>query len=254
LVKHDSPQHNAFSQCCQRASTSRLGAAIAQVLACVLTGAVLTITVSWALAVWLPHENLIRADNSNVLDDQRRIEEVSMGRPGMQRRWWSVYSRHDRYSGFSMFGEVFRGRIDVTKPKGRCLYLWGDMRFCAESSGTLGEGVEDARGWPWLAMSCEFSHVTTPGSGLTMRTTHGIELSPPGSDYATGRAIPLRPVWAGLLCGSCTYGTAVGLMWHGVRMMRKRVRKLRGRCVRCNYDRTGLVAGHPCPECGLTCL
>ncbi|MEX2217535.1 MAG: hypothetical protein WD749_02145 [Phycisphaerales bacterium] len=66
-----------------------------------------------------------------------------------------------------------------------------------------------------------------------------------GEDHA----LPLRPLWDGLLTCTALYGTAWYVMlslWSVVR--RARIRP--GFCSHCGYDLRGLSAAKPCPECG----
>lgn len=60
---------------------------------------------------------------------------------------------------------------------------------------------------------------------------------------------PLRPMWAGLLGNTLVYAALVLAPWSGVRLVRTRRRRARGRCVACGYELGEGVA--VCPECGL---
>ncbi len=60
---------------------------------------------------------------------------------------------------------------------------------------------------------------------------------------------PLRPMWVGLLGNTLVYAALLLVPWTGVRFIRTRRRRARGRCVACAYE---LGAGiEVCPECGL---
>jgi hypothetical protein len=92
-----------------------------------------------------------------------------------------------------------------------------------------GNAIYEAYGWPMLAMSME----TTPG------------VSPV--------ALPMRPVWRGLLGNGIIYGSLLGLGYLLSFRLRRFVRESiwlrKGRCMHCGYDlRFDLVRG--CPECG----
>ncbi|HVU64866.1 MAG TPA: hypothetical protein VHC70_12875, partial [Phycisphaerales bacterium] len=61
---------------------------------------------------------------------------------------------------------------------------------------------------------------------------------------------PVMPIWSGLALNTLFYGTiAWGLLFLPGTVRRWR-RRRGGRCVKCGYDRAGLAAGAPCPECG----
>lgn len=64
-----------------------------------------------------------------------------------------------------------------------------------------------------------------------------------------GTRIVYRPAWFGLIANTTIYAAAVlgVLALVGTRADRRR---RRGCCEACGYDRRGLAAGAPCPECG----
>lgn len=62
-------------------------------------------------------------------------------------------------------------------------------------------------------------------------------------------AIPLRPIWPGLLGNVAFYTALVLVPSAGVRFFRMRRRRARGRCVACNYELGEGIS--VCPECGL---
>ena len=63
-------------------------------------------------------------------------------------------------------------------------------------------------------------------------------------------ALPLRPVWPGFAVNTAAYASAWWLVLVGVPFARAALRRRRGRCPRCSYDRAGLAEGTACPECG----
>ncbi len=83
----------------------------------------------------------------------------------------------------------------------------------------------------------------TKGTLLTPTITRGATTSP----YV--RVLPLLPVWPGFAINTLVYALAamivVGLWW----LVRRAIRRMRGRCLSCGYDlRRDLATG--CPECG----
>ena len=73
------------------------------------------------------------------------------------------------------------------------------------------------------------------------------------TSLATARAIPLRPIWRGLiintLIGAALWFGLLTLGLWGWRSIRGTNRRLQGACVKCGYDLRG-VTGGVCPECG----
>ena len=61
--------------------------------------------------------------------------------------------------------------------------------------------------------------------------------------------VPLAPHWPGFALDTLFYGTLVFLLWSAPGVVRRRVRKRRGRCPACGYDLRA-SSGGPCPECG----
>jgi hypothetical protein len=129
------------------------------------------------------------------------------------------------------------------------------------------DAVYEARGWPCYALWCEFREDHSNPSA-SRKISGGFDLrfprpSPP--DRSKGgiflgpseipAAMPLRPLWLGLLVNSVFYGLFLWLLWFTPRrIVRGRSRRRRGLCVRCEYDLRGLAAGSACPECGGTII
>ena len=126
------------------------------------------------------------------------------------------------------------------------------------------EYSETQAGWPFRALSCRNkSEVTlvTGNTGMQMHRSgpdpiqNGWELpSFRGGPFGGAwRAIPLRPMWSGLIADIVLWtGVWCGL-FSGVGAMRRRHRRAHGRCPGCGYDlRSSGVPHERCPECGAT--
>lgn len=88
--------------------------------------------------------------------------------------------------------------------------------------------------------------VTTPVYELRS----GISFSP--EDEFAVRRIPVRPMPLGFAANTLFYATPFLLFFFGVPSLRGYVRRKRGLCSRCAYDRSGLSPTEACPECGDT--
>jgi hypothetical protein len=96
-----------------------------------------------------------------------------------------------------------------------------------------------AFGWPALSMWCSVDGTRAWDSGtVTSRQASG---ATPGLDY------PLRVLWVGFASNSVFYAALVALLFLGPRGLRRRWRKLHGRCPTCGYP---LGGSERCSECG----
>lgn len=125
-------------------------------------------------------------------------------------------------------------------------------------TGIYGLRTIDARGAPFLAAYAIVDyHIQPAASGY--RVNGGWVYSGNKSSNSRGflsggleepRFIPLYPIVHGLILNVFFYG--IGLYATGVcgwRLIRRRWRQSRGRCVRCSYRLVGL-SSRRCPECG----
>lgn len=98
-------------------------------------------------------------------------------------------------------------------------------------------------GWPLYCLSREDAWTRDPAT----RTL----LFPPTSDWLTNREgyqMPIRPIPLGLALNTLFYAFIAAVPILLVPALRRRHRRLRGRCVACGYTLAGLST---CPECGV---
>jgi hypothetical protein len=62
--------------------------------------------------------------------------------------------------------------------------------------------------------------------------------------------LPVQPLAGGMIADTAIYAGAWSMIGALASVGRRRLRKRRGVCPACQYDRRGLPAGAPCPECG----
>jgi hypothetical protein len=106
-------------------------------------------------------------------------------------------------------------------------------------------GVEDARGWPALALWCQLDHESN------WSAQGGIMLTPdrPRREPESVRVLPWRPIWAGFAFNTTFYASLVLAMFLTSRFVTSRRRLGAHQCPRCGYAKHDLRV---CPECGRT--
>lgn len=114
----------------------------------------------------------------------------------------------------------------------------------------------DERGWPLPALRAQVVGTLDPSAGTPLTCSDGIILAPSQAQresLATVRALPLAPIWGGLLADS---GLFAGSWWlaltalgRGVSLGTRLLAARAGRCPQCRYDLKGALAPG-CPECG----
>lgn len=221
-------------------------------------GAGTTVAVTWGLAAWLPQRNWpqtmigsneFRADYTLVLSEYRTI--------GAVRREWIVeyFTKYSSYSYLAPIDNItgeFLSDYSGAPLRGP---RWGRAEAVRAHPLAFGrDGLEHATGWPMLA-GWYSATVSYPPTGQAFGAAGGIYLKPaPGgrARYAhTLRALPLRPIWPGLLVNTAFYAALWLVALGAARMARRTWRRHRGRCTVCAYDLAGLIGQtRTCPECG----
>jgi len=228
------------------------------IILCIALGFVTTVAVAW-LAAWLPQPKwtpqFVERDHAPVPLYAIVWELVAWG---AVRRDWFVTTGNPRVSSPSELEDPrITRRVARLKRSRLSGPEWGDAGDVLASPSKFAEdGNEHATGWPLL--SAWYSLQRQPFSGRTT-VEGGIALpyAPKGrylpvSTYQL-RALPLRPIWTGLLVNTVFYAALWFIPLGGVGLVRRWRRRRRGQCPRCAYDLAGLTSGQPCPECGNAC-
>jgi hypothetical protein len=128
---------------------------------------------------------------------------------------------------------------------------WGT--FARGRAPAANAGADHAFGWPlpalWYRVNGTIGGKTATATGID----GAILLSPASTLSIRGgrfRALPLYPVWHGLVLNTLLFAGLLWLTLTGLPSARRALRIRRGRCPKCAYDLRGLAPGSPCPECG----
>lgn len=233
---------------------------------CLLAGFAMTVVVAWGLAIW---------QGATWQDGAARMRGVRARNPGAgEGTGWLTVDRSSTTG--AVFFEAFAlpgGGSVASRPPGASpdslpedvVPRWARSHVLRWTRGhwpptyPTGHAYIDARGWPMLALWCDYELVRPATGGFAMHAHGGVELTGlkrvKGSSFGAVYpvALPLRPRWVGLLANSLLYGAAVGVVAFGASAIRLRLRRQAGLCERCGYDLRGSFDGQGrsvCPECG----
>lgn len=122
-------------------------------------------------------------------------------------------------------------------------------RECDETAWRKVCWLDESCGWPAAAMASEIRLQPRTGEEVVRWGVPLQRTEPAGPWNERARALPLRPVWGGLLIGTALYGAGWMAVLAGPSGVRWWVRRVRGVCTGCGYDLKG-IRERVCPECG----
>ncbi len=223
---------------------------------CLCAGVIINVAVAWGLAARLPHTVLSYAFEQVTRPRDTTPEGVvqvqSFRRVGMDRREWSYANSNGDYGPWLLYRKLawttawhsttrsaWEPGVQIEARR------WGlHRRFVNVGTQQAFHGVDDARGWPMLAMWCELYQDPT-----LVRATGGVPLSRSDTHIAEFRALPWRIIWTGFVGNSAVYGGALLILWMSMLVARERRRLWRGYCPMCGFDLHHRLA-ECCPQCG----
>ena len=117
-------------------------------------------------------------------------------------------------------------------------------------------------GWPLKAMTTrpygepapaprgDFPWSSSRAQGLAfLNPFRPHRIIPVSEDRPDEVSFPVRPIVAGFAANTAIFAAAWWVLLSGA-FIRAALRRRRGLCPRCGYDRAGLAEGAACPECG----
>ncbi len=124
-----------------------------------------------------------------------------------------------------------------------------------------GDVSVERSGWPFRCLTCSRLGEVFLSDGSTYTNLQwpaqtmirgGIALPPESLDLpmfgkTTWRAVPLVPIWSGLIADAFILWAAATVLRRSLAKFRAHLRRRRGECPRCGY---ALVSSGICPECG----
>lgn len=231
-----------------------------------LLGLATTVVVAWGFAVFVSMQHSIVTELGGVYQQfsQGRENHILRGYAqvalGSQRRQWVFCDYGDEprdHLAFRPSMKVDYRNVLILSWDTAGPLSWGQLP-AARRAFMLGEvpdsGIDQAHGWPALALWYEIRGVGGTGATGTARTQArgGICLTPEVAETASlqgFRALPLLPIWPGLAFNTLFYALLWYLAFASARMVKHNRRYRRGLCPICRYDlRADYSQG--CSECG----
>ncbi len=197
-----------------------------------LIGAVVNVAVAWGCALWV---------SPRYEDEQRSADRRNVGNIRPLRR--SEVRRVDRVGATLIVSRRYRHSDEWPETDDAPSLLmpdWANLplepHFALHS--ILEVLVFDARGWPLISLWCK-REVLDSRDQLTA-VEGGIETGLPefqhGSILGGFRpALPLRPIWRNFAVNTLFYTLILWLPTRGPFVLRRVIRRRRGRCPGCGY-------------------
>ncbi len=205
------------------------------------------------------------SDTLEVLEDGmlRRVVSVYEGRTSLLTCRGAT--EHGTYRGKPSLAQV-QGFADTYSTGVFSQSSPAAPRFASRSLALLREGERKIEllgaGWPVRCFDYRLSRSLLRGAQRRARPLQPFLTEYEGAsgfpsflqDYRRNpewkRALPIRPIWGGLIANVAVYSLLVGVLFFGPGVVRRGLQRRRGLCVKCGYElpiEEGLAV---CPECG----
>ena len=229
------------------------------ILLFLLLGAVLNVAVAWGalFAAELFYPNPMTGGNDGFRRSREYFATHHHHRDASEQEeaWiratgWELPSPNDCSEAYL---EVWEWRTTGMRRQG--IYEAWRFRPGILTTGGWPKGSELAQrieaGWPLPAVSGLCLDPRAPAN----RSYYGslwLRRPPPTVNDPTPRheLLPFWPIWPGFAVNTLFYAIILWLLIPGPFVLRRHIRRKRGRCPKCGYDLRGQLPGAGCPECG----
>ena len=199
-----------------------------------LLGAIVNVAVAWAIVLWTPQEPTV--PGMAVLPKPIPWPRpVPTDWPAPQRQ-----TSGETWGLSQLLTQALVQPLDAPRSPG-AVSGWGMSLFQA--------------GWPCRCVEAQVAEVKR--MGVPVRTDFRPAVKLPETLHflrvreARYRVLPLRPIWLGFAINTLFYAAILWMLWLSPFVVRRVVRRKRGRCINCGYDLRGTSeGGGGCPECG----
>lgn len=211
------------------------------IVCCLVAGAVLNTIVAWSCALWSGPNTLADVEIIKFDPDVHRwiAEHVGLIDPNIHGDVGNTYS-------FGRSVRIAQAYLDAsTFESGIVVYDYASVSWLP------GELQHVRAGWPCLA----FEGGRGESSGIralrSYQVVDAVEITmDQGPSLLTKkfpRMVPLAPIWSGFIINTLFYAALIWCVTAGPFVMRRALRKRRGRCLECAYP---IGEGDVCTECG----
>lgn len=222
----------------------------------------LSIGVAWASALLIPLGTPVMFASGRsefTSQDARRWKGRTFNRVAVQS--WSIDA--DRWIPDSTLQECWaasaRAAFAAAAPRWPAPFQTASVERATRELPLWAGVVQDARGWPFRALRCEWHFDAAGASASEGRSiprstgvTGGIELAAVPvtmSPYFIVRALPLAPIWPGLIGDTAVFTPVLWVLTGGIGSTRRLLRLRGNHCPSCGYSLAGQISPG-CPECG----
>ena len=224
---------------------------------CLALGLVTTVAVAW-LAVAIPIEGPsvtkqvgLRSRNPARAEGQGDVQVFRFERAGL------VFFRSGTTPAMPKIVQVKTTPEEIVPHWAVSAVLpWGQSQTPWPADQAFDLRALDGRGWPMVALASAYVWVpdSAAPSGKRPVACDGI----PTGDRKVRKGqggwqypvvLPCRPIPLGLIADTLFYASLWATLLFAPGFVRRRVRRRRNHCPRCNYSLAG-IASSACPECG----